>query len=245
MGILDLMPALMIDWLPKHDFHRVAKWQHPDPNGNLHHVSVALPDEAVAAELRLSFLGIEAADTVRHKIVRESTLLRIVNFFDPGQTRLTSYLFEKPDSDANAFELGVARLLSTAGFVVLWFGKASKDGLPDLVAYWRSPLGEEYLVFAECTIKDPARKLSDLADRGRQISQAAGLGSDRFLSVLFTKTEVTEPDFAAAAQRGVALCDGRKLRDLLQQIISGASPLDLYEVLSPHFSPRIKAPEAR
>jgi hypothetical protein len=80
-------------------------------------------------------------------------------------------------------------------------------------------------------MKDPARKLSDLADRGRQMSQAAGLVSDRFLPVLFTRTEVTEPDFAAAAQRGVALCDARNLRDLQQQIISGASPLDLYEVL--------------
>ena len=231
VGIPNLMPDLMIDWLPKRDFHRVENWQQPEPKGNLHHVSVALPDEAAAAELMLSFLGIEAADTVRHDIVRESTLLRIVNFFDPGQTRLTSYLYDKTDSDANAFELGVARLLSTTGFVVLWFGKASRDGLPDLVAYWRSPLGEEYLVLAECTLKDPARKLSDLADRGKQMSQAAGLASDRFLPVLFTRTEVTEPDVAAAAQRGVALCDARKLKDLQQQIISGASPLELYGML--------------
>ena len=231
VGIPNLMPDLMIDWLPKRDFHRVENWQQPEPKGNLHHVSVALPDEAAVAELMLSFPGIEAADTVRHDIVRESTLLRIVNFFDPGQTRLTSYLFEKKDSGGNAFELGVARLLSTAGFVVLWFGKASKDGLSDLVAYWRSPLGEEYLILAECTIKDHARKLSDLADRGKQMSQAAGLGSDRFLPVLFTRTEVTEPDVAAAAQRGVVLCDARKLKDLQQQIISGASPLELYGML--------------
>ena len=231
VGIRDLIPELMVDWLPKHEFHRVEKWQHPDPKGGLHHVSIALPDEATAAELMLTFPGIEAADTRRYDIVRESTLLRIANLFDPGQTRLTRYLFEEATSNANPFELGIARLLSVAGFVVLWFGKASTDALPDLVAYWRSPLGEEHVVLVECTFKDPTRKLSDLANRGKQLLESTGLASDRFLSVLFTRVDVTEPDFDAAAERGVVLCDGRSLRDLQQKIISSASPLDVYKML--------------
>ena len=114
---------------------------------------------------------------------------------------------------------------------MLWFGKASDDGLPDVVAYWRSPIGEEYLILGECTLRDPIRKLTDLINRRDRLSLEAGISADRWLTVVFSRANATGPDFTAAAERGVVLCDGKGLRELTQQVTTGASPSELYVAL--------------
>lgn len=224
-------PDLMIEWLPQHDLKRIRQVWQPDGGPIVRHISVAIPEDAVEADLALSFAKLGDADSLKYCIPPGSTLLRVSNFFDPGRSGLAECLYTKTDAGANAFELGIARLLSTAGFVVLWFGKATKDALPDIFAYWRSPLGREFTILAECTLKDPVRKLTDLANRGKRLCEEAKLDSWDLLVVVFTRVEATGADFGDAEQRGVILCDGGRLTRLEKEIALGVSPTAVYELL--------------
>jgi hypothetical protein len=221
-------PSLMGQWLPEGDLARV-EWQY-DPNANSHHVSMEVPSGSAELDLTLLFEGLGQADSLRYRVPREGILTRVAEYFDPQQTRLQEYLSEKTSVDANPFELAVARLLSTGGFVVQWFGKASKEALPDIVAYWRSPLGQEQLILAECTTRDPTRKLTDLIHRRKLMSEGTGIAANRILPVLFLRISATAPDFKAAAERGVALCDAERLRELRDRIMSGESPLEILTI---------------
>jgi hypothetical protein len=222
-------PSLMRQWLPEGDLGQV-EWQY-DPNGNSHHVSIEVPAGSEELDLTLFFEGLGQADSLRYRVPRESILPRIAEYFDPRQTRLQEYLNEKTSADPNPFELGVARLLSTGGFVVQWFGKASKEALPDIVAYWRSPHGEERLILAECTMRDPTGKLTDLIHRGKLMSEGTGIAVDRILPVLFLRTSATTPDFNAAAERGIALCDAERLGELRARVMSGETPPEICTAL--------------
>jgi len=218
-------PALMAEWLPGGDLDSV-QWEH-DPRSNRQHASIEVRPGSAEVELTLLFDGLGQADIQRYRVPREGILLRIAEYFDPQQSRLTKYLLEMTDARANALELGVARLLSTAGFVVQWFGKASKEALPDMVAYWRSPRGDEHVILAECTMRDPASKLTDLIHRRKLMSEGTGIAVDRVLPVLFLRTSATTPDFKAAAERGIALCDAGRLRELRHRVTSGETPPEI------------------
>jgi hypothetical protein len=222
-------PSLMRQWLPEGDLGQV-EWQY-DSNGNSHHVSIEVPAGSEELDLTLFFEGLGQADSLRYRVPRESILPRIAEYFDPRQSRLQEYLNEKTSADANPFELGVARLLSTGGFVVQWFGKASREALPDIVAYWRSPHGEEHLILAECTMRDPTGKLTDLIHRGKLMSEGTGIAVDRILPVLFLRTSATTPDFKAAAERGIALCDAERLGELRARVMSGETPPEICTTL--------------
>ena len=222
-------PLLMKQWLPEGDLDLV-EWQN-DPETNRQHVSLGIPPGSAEVELLLSFEVLGQADALRYRVAPESTLIRIAEYFDPQQTRLQEFLNKKTDADANAFELGVARLLSTGGFVVQWFGKASKEALPDIVALWRSSRGEEQLILAECTMRDPTGKLTDLMHRRRVMSDATGIALDRIRPVLFLRTSATSPDFKAAADRGIVLCDASRLNELQQLVMSGHTPPELCATL--------------
>jgi len=222
-------PLLMRQWLPDGDLDLV-EWQH-DPETNRQHVSIEIPPASAEVELMLSFDVLGLADALRYRVAPESTLLRIAEYFDPQQTRLQEFLNKKTDADANAFELGAARLLSTGGFVVQWFGKASKEALPDIVALWRSPRGEEQLVLAECTMRDPSRKLTDLFHRRKAMSEGMGIAVDRILPVLFLRTNATNLDFKAAAEQGMVLCDAGRLNELRERVMSGHTPPEICATL--------------
>ena len=226
-------PVLRIEWIPPGG--ELTPIEDPFPDASMagrRHFSIPVLDDATVANLLLSYAGIGLVDTARCGINRESTLLRIAQFFDPNQKLLKAHLDKENDVRANAFELAVARLLSTSGFAVLWFGKGSRDALPDSVAYWRSPLGKEYFILAECTLRNPSRKLTDLVNRRDRLFQETGVAPDRWLTVVFSRDEAAPPDFDAAAACGVVLCGGKALRDLVQQVTSGASPSELYVALT-------------
>jgi hypothetical protein len=225
-------PALRIGWVPSEG--ELISIEDPFPDAPLtgrRRFSIPVPDDSTEANLVLSYAGIGIADTARFGINRESTLLRIAEFFDPNQNLLKARLHNVTDAGANAFELAVARLLSTSGFAVLWFGKGCKDGLPDSVAYWRSPIGEELLILAECTVRDPRAKLTDLVNRRDRLSQETGISPNRWLTIVFSRANATGPDFNEAAERGVVLCDGDRLGRLMEQVMSGATPSELYAAL--------------
>jgi len=222
-------PLLMKQWLPDGDIDLV-EWQH-EPETNRQHVSIEIPPGSAEVELMLSFDVLGLADTLRYRVAPEGTLLRIAEYFDPQQTRLQEFLAKKTDADANAFELGVARLLSTGGFVVQWFGKASKEALPDIVALWRGPRGEEQLILAECTMRDPSGKLTDLFHRRKVMSEGIGIAVDRILPVLFLRTIATNPDFKSAAEREIVLCDAWRLNELRELVMSGRTPPEICATL--------------
>jgi hypothetical protein len=225
-------PALRIEWSPREG--ELIPIKDPFPAARLagrRHFSIPVPDDSTRAKLVLSFAELGEADRAQCDINRESALLKIAEFFDPNQERLNKRLFNETDARANAFELAVARLLSTSGFAVLWFGSGSKDALPDIVAYWRSPLGKEYFILAECTLRNAFKKLTDLVNRRDRLSQETGVASDRWLTVVFSRDEAVPPDFDDAAACGVILCGGKPLRDLVQQVRSGASPSELHAAL--------------
>jgi len=223
------IPLVMKQWLPDGDLD-LAEWQR-DPATNRQRVSIEIPPASAVVELMLSFDGLGQADALRYRVSPESTLLRIAEYFDPQQTRLQEFLYKRTDADANAFELGVARLLSTGGFVVQWFGKASKEALPDIVALWRSPRGEEQLILAECTMRDPSGKLTDLFHRRKVMSEGLGIAVDRILPVLFLRTSATNPDFKAAAERGMVLCDAGRINELRERVMSGDTPPEISATL--------------
>jgi hypothetical protein len=226
------VPTLRVEWIPPGGELTLIKEPSTDASytGPCHY-SIRAPDDSTQAKLVLSHAGLGVADTVQYEINRETTLLQIAESFDPNQERLNDRLFNATDPRANAFELAVARLLSTTGYTVLWFGKGSKDALPDIVAHWRSPLGKEYFILAECTHTDPIRKLTDLVNRRARLSQESGVAPDRWLTIVFSRDEATPPDFAAAAACDALLCGGKELRGLVQQVTSGASPSELYAAL--------------
>jgi hypothetical protein len=172
------------------------------------------------------------ADRLSCRVDWENTLLRICEFFDPSQSKLTDFLFKENDlKNANPFELGVARLLALAGYVVLWFGKGAKDALPDLVAYSREARGKERVVYGECTLKNPAEKLSDFAKRSEAFKKHLGLEAAAVLPVVFVRNETTGLDRGAAAEFGLVICDGGDIQQLQNRIRSDANADDAFQFL--------------
>src|SRR2546426_66724 len=223
-------PELFVEWLPQREAQKAPYYPAVSEDAGECTTEIEIPPGALEAEAKLLFAGLEA-DRISIRADWENTLLRIGNCFDPKYKRLDDFLFKENNSGANAFELGVARLLSLAGFVVLWFGKASKDALPDLVAYWRSPRGEEVVILGECAIQESARKQPGLAERGKRLISEARLNGAKFVPVLFTRTAVAESELSDAIQLGIAVCDGDKLRRLLGKIDSDIKPLEVFDFL--------------
>jgi hypothetical protein len=225
-------PTLKVEWTPPGGELITIQDPFPDaPDTGQCRYSIPAQDDSTEAKLLLSFAGLGVANTLQCSINRKSTLLQVAESFDPNQQRLNDRLFNETDPRANAFELAVARLLSTSGYAVLWFGRGSKDALPDIVAHWRSPIGEDYFILAECTHVDPIRKLTDLVNRRNRLSEECGVTADRWLTVVFSRDEAIPRDIDAATAHGVVLCGGNGLRDLVKQVTSGASPSELYEGL--------------
>ena len=172
------------------------------------------------------------ADEISVHVGWENILLRIGEFFDSNQEKLAGLLFNENNlKNVNPFELGVARLLSLAGYTVLWFGKGTKEALPDLVACIREPLGTERIIYGECTLKNPTEKFSDLAKRSGDLREVLGVEDETILPVVFVRNNTSDQDRRAAIDHGLALCDGNDLRQLQKMVKSDASPDGVFQFL--------------
>jgi len=224
-------PDLVIEWLPGHG---TSHQQVPVGDAQIpsqHFVAISIPADSTKLEANLLTLGMEA-DKLSLRVDWENTLLRICEFFDPSQSKLTDFLFKENNlKNANPFELGVARLLALAGYVVLWFGAAAKHALPDLVAYSREARGKERIVYGECTLKNPAEKLSDFAKRSEAFKKHLGLEPAAVLPVVFVRNETTGQDRQAAAELGLILCDGNDIQQLQEKIRSDANTESVFGLL--------------
>jgi hypothetical protein len=224
-------PDLVMEWLPTRETRRM-----PIPAGQVQvpaQYAVTLPIPPAATEIKANLLVMECdADALSLRLGWENTLLRICEFFDPSQARLSDFLYNEINlKNVNPFELGVARLLGLAGYTVLWFGKGAKDALPDLVAYMRLPLGTEQIIYGECTLKNPAEKLSDLAKRADDLRGFLGVEAGKILPVVFVRNAATDQDRLAASELGLALCDGNRIQQLQGRIKSDAPPVEVFQFL--------------
>lgn len=224
-------PELVVQWLPSPKTFPVRV-----PAGNpqipaQHEVTIPVPDGV--SEAKANLITMECgADEISVGVGWENILLRICEFFDPGQEKLVSFLSKENDlKNANPFELGVARLLGLAGYNVLWFGKGAKDALPDLVAYEREPRGVERIIYAECTLKNPSEKYSDLAKRRDGLCKHLGVEGTNILPVVFVRSETSDQDRRAAIELGLVLCDGDDIRKLRGKIGSDATPEEVFQFL--------------
>jgi hypothetical protein len=224
-------PELVIEWLAARKAMR-----EPVPAGNPRkpgqfEKSIPIPPGATGVEARLLAVEMDV-DQLSLRVDWENILLRICEFFDPGQARLSDFLYNDISlKNVNPFELGVARLLGLAGYTVLWFGKAAKEGLPDLLAYMRTPLGTEHIIYAECTLKNPADKFSDFVKRAGDLREHLGRESGSILPVVFVRNEVTDQDRQTAAEWGLALCGGGDITQLQEKIKSDAAPDEAFQFL--------------
>lgn len=224
-------PELVIEWLPEHQTKKESvPIGDPEKPGQFE-VAVPIPPGATGVEARL--LTVEAdVDKLSLRTDSENTLLRICEFFDPNQTRLTDFLYsEKSLKNVNPFELGVARLLGLAGYTVLWFGKGAKEAMPDFVAYARTPLGAERIIHGECTVEYPAKKFSEFAKRTNDLNEHLGLEAGTILPVVFVRNDATAQDRQAASELRLVLCDGGDVRQLQDKIKSDATPEEVFQFL--------------
>ena len=222
-------PELVVEWLPVRETEKVPIPMRPIESVREREVTISIPSGATGVEAILLAMGLDA-DKMSCRVNWENTLLRIGEFFDTDQKRLGNLLFQEHSlRNVNPFELGLARLLGLAGFVVLWFGKAAKEALPDLIAYKRKPRGEELIIYAECTLKNPSEKFSDLAKRTEELRRFLGYEPGGILSVVFVRNEASAQDRRAASEFGLTLCDGSDIRKLHDRILSDASPGELVQ----------------
>lgn len=225
------LPELLIEWLPQRRAEVVAIPDSRVPGPETYGVSVTIPQDATEAEARLLALD-EDADELTQRVGCDNVLLRVCEFLDQGQTHLSDLLYTESNlKNANAFELGVARLLGLAGYTVLWFGKAAKEALPDLVAYAKTARGAEFLIYIECTLKNPNEKLSDLSSRATELRSFLGPRGKDLLAVVFVRNQVTEQDRQTAFGMGLRLCAGDDIRELQQVIKSDATPREVFDRL--------------
>jgi hypothetical protein len=224
-------PELVIEWLPEHQTKK-----EPVPTGDPEkpgqfEIAVPIPPGATGVEAR--FLTVEAdVDKLSLRTDWQNILLRICEFFDPNQTRLSDFLFnENSLKNVNPFELGVARLFSLAGYTVLWFGKGAKEAMADLVAYMRSPLGTERIIHGECTVEYPAKKFSEFAKRTNDLNEHLGSEAGTILPVVFVRNDATAQDCQAASELGLVLCDGGGVRQLQDKIKSDATAGEVFQFL--------------
>jgi hypothetical protein len=224
-------PELIIEWLPEHPTKKESvPIGDPEKPGRFE-ITVPIPMGVTGIKARL--LTVEAdADQLSLRVDWENILLRICEFFDPSQTKLADFLFsENSLKNVNPFELGIARLLGLAGYTALWFGKGAKDALPDVVAYVRHPLGAERIIYAECTLKNPAEKFSDLANRADDLRTYLGLEAGTILPVVFVRNDATAQDREAAGERRLVVCGGADIRKLQDKIKSDATADDVFQFL--------------
>jgi hypothetical protein len=80
-------------------------------------------------------------------------------------------------------------------------------------------------------MRDPSGKLTDLFHRRKVMWEGMGIVPDRILPVLFLRTSATNPDFKAAAERGMVLCDTGRLNELRQRVMSGHTPPEICATL--------------
>jgi hypothetical protein len=225
------MPDLVVEWLPGHQTKKEPTPQGDPQVPHSFEFTVRIPQDATKVEAKLITMG-EHADTLMRRVNWENTLLRLCEFFDPDQARLTQFLFDESNlKNVNPFELGVARLLGLAGYTVLWFGKGAKASLPDIVAHMCGPLGEERIIYGECTLKNPAEKFSDLARRTDGLRKHLGVEADTILPMVFVRNNTADQDRRSAADFGLALCDGNDLRQLQEKIKSDATPEEVFQLL--------------
>jgi hypothetical protein len=222
-------PELLIEWLPERQTKKEpVPIGDPEKPGQFE-VTLPIPEGATGVEARL--ITVEAdVDQLSCRVDWENVLLRICEFFDPDQTRLRDFLFDEDNlKNVNPFELGVARLLGLAGYTVLWFGKGSKDALPDLVAYAHLPLGAERVIYGECTLKNPAGKFSDLAKRAGGLREHLGLEAGAIVPIVFVRNDTTAQDRRAASELGLVVCDGGDIRRLQDKIKSDVTPDEVFQ----------------
>jgi len=224
-------PEVVLEWLPNRETRR-----EPVPTGNpqlpaQRELVISIPHGATEVKANLLTMKCDAHE-ISLRVGWENILLHICEFFDPKQSNLTDFLFSKTNlKNVNPFELGVSRLLSLAGYTVLWFGKGAKDALPDLVAYVRQPLGVERIIYGECTLKNPAEKFSDLAKRADDLRKDLGVEVGTILPVVFVRNNTSDQDRRAAIELGLVLCDGNDIRRLQEKIKSDATPDEIFQFL--------------
>ncbi len=224
-------PELVIEWFPTHQTKKESVPRGDPEVPKSYQINVTVPPGATEVEAKLIAVG-EESHTFSLRVKWENILLRLCEFFDPGQTDLSHFLFDEINlKNVNPFELGVAKLLGLAGYAVLWFGRGKKGSLPDIVAYVQEPLGEERIIFGECTLKNPAEKFSDFAKRKVDLGSYLGVPAETILPVVFVRNSTTVQNRREASEFGLVLCDGNDIRQLQDKLQSDASPDQVFQFL--------------
>lgn len=190
--------------------------------------------------------------SVRHWATGANWRVRLDQYFDPGSKLLKAALTDlarnsKEGKRSEAFEQAIVRLLNLGGIAAIWHGALRHSGKPDLAAYCGIP-GRRIALLGECTLENPAAKLSTLKSR---LSEARGLMADSadVLAVVFTACEPVESDYAEAAKAGIALLGRNEIANV-QQLVernAGAEAIikQIENSITMHDSPMISRWQSR
>lgn len=164
-------------------------------------------------------VGVPSLASRAHAALDEAGWLRNLLGLRPGA---------EGKAKADGFEVGVANLLSLAGFQAVRYGHASHPSFPDLIAI----INERCMLVGECTVEAPDRdKVLTLCQRADALRDRAQHHPREVavLRVVFTprpRSEVALPVVALAEDKAqsVALVCQEQLAELLAMANNGEDP---------------------
>jgi hypothetical protein len=139
------------------------------------------------------------------------------SYFDPDHQRLRGFVLGRESKEGQNFELGVVRLMNLLGVPLVWYGKGSTQGRPDVAAALVETDDLRVVLLGECTREKPESKFSPLADCVREIWEFLG-GDNEILPVVFTPITPVASVAGQATEHGIALVGREELESLLKML---------------------------
>ena len=167
---------------------------------------------------------------LRHWASTANWRVAVDSYFDPETKLLKEALSGdgerlKGQNRSQAFELGIARLLTLAGIAVTWHGAIRQSGRPDLAGFCELP-GRRIALIGECTLEKPNIKMDALKARMSAVRQLSG-DTVEILPVVFTACDPIQSDYESAATEGIAIVGKRELAWLLQLVERNTKTSDI------------------
>jgi hypothetical protein len=178
---------------------------------------VPWPADALQADTYIRYEGEEAEKfTVRNWAGSPNWRIAVDHFFDPELKFLRRAL--KTNSESEAFEHAIVRLLTLGGLNATWHGMSRQKGRSDLAADYEGPT-RRVVLLGECTLDKPDAKFSPLKSRANQLRQL--VDQAEVLPVVFTTCEPAQSDYEKAANAGIALYGAGEIEQLLELVENG------------------------
>lgn len=194
-------------------------WSGSNSRRSFKTVSNVIPigDKSGSVYIVLGFSG-EQVETHEHFIGSSDPWLRACRFFDPEFQKSKELLGKSDKPSVSSFELGVLRMFSLLGLRTIWFGKASAERKPDILAFHEQRNGGKTILVIECTEENPAAKFTKLKREAEALEKFLNDSTCQVLPVIVVAGAVSGTESQNAIGHRISLIEVSDLEKFLEKV---------------------------